>query len=89
MKADIPAIGKEYVEYMSEEIKSINLDILLYGATGQGRVSSELDISFIVEKFDSKDYEKIKNLTLEFQKQHKVNLDEEVPYSSKLIYTDL
>ena len=49
MKADIPAIGKEYVEYMSEEIK---------------------------------------NLTIEFQKQHKMNLDEEVPYSSKLIYTD-
>ena len=88
MKADIPAIGKEYVEYMSEEIKNINPDILLYGSTVYGKISSDLDISFIVEKFDSKDYEKIKNLTIEFQKQHKMNLDEEVPYSSKLIYTD-
>lgn len=81
-------IGKEYVEYIKEETKNINPDILLYGSTVYGKVSSDLDITFIVKKFDSKDYEKIKNLTIEFQKQHKMNLDEEVPYYSKLIYTD-
>ncbi len=88
MKTDIPYIGEEYVEYVGKETKHINPDILLYGSTVYGKVSSDLDISFIVKKFDSKDYEKIKNLTIEFQKQHKMNLDEEVPYSSKLVYTD-
>lgn len=88
MKTDIPNIGREYVEYVKEETKNMNPDILLYGSTVYGKISSDLDISFIVEKFDSKDYEKIKNLTIEFQKQHKMSLDEEVPYSSKLIYTD-
>lgn len=88
MKKDIPSIGEEYVKYVSKETKHMNPDVLLYGSTVYGKVSSDLDISFIVKKFDEKDYEKIKNLTIEFQKQHKMNLDEEVPYSSKLVYTD-
>lgn len=88
MQAYIPEIGKEFVEYVREETKNVNPDILLYGSTVYGKVSSDLDIAFIVKKFDSNDYEKIKNLTIEFQKRHKMNLDNEVPYSSKLVYTD-
>ena len=88
MKTFMPNIGKEYVEYVGKEIKHMNPDILLYGSTVYGKITNDLDISFIVKKFNSKDYEKIKNLTIEFQHQHKMNLDEEVPYSSKLIYTD-
>ncbi|MBO5004632.1 MAG: hypothetical protein J6D03_05190 [Clostridia bacterium] len=88
MKNDIPDIGKEYIEYMSEETKHINPDILLYGSTVYGNVSSDLDISFIVKKFDDKDYKRIRDLTIEFQKQHNMNLDEEVPYYSKLVYSD-
>lgn len=88
MQKYIPEIGKEYLNYISEETNNINPDILLYGSTVYGKVSSDLDISFIVKKFDTEDYEKIKNLTIQFQKNHKMNLDEEVPYSSKLVYTD-
>lgn len=88
MKTKIPDIGKEYIEYMNEETKNTNPDILLYGSTVYGKVSSDLDISFIVKKFDVKEYERIKDLTMEFQKQHKMNLDEEVPYSSKLVYSN-
>ncbi len=88
MKNDIPDIGKEYVEYMSEETKKSNPDILLYGSTVYGKISSDLDVSFIVKRFDNDEYERIKKLTIDFQKQHKMNLDDEVPYSSKLVYTD-
>lgn len=88
MKTDIPDIGKEYIKYMNRETKNINPDILLYGSTVYGKVSSDLDISFIVKKFDIKDYERIKDLTIKFQKQHKMNLDDEVPYSSKLVYSN-
>ena len=88
MKTEIPEIGKEYIEYVNEETKKINPDILLYGSTVYGKISSELDISFIVKKYDKEEYEKIKNLTMEFQRKHGMNLDEEVPYSSKLVYTD-
>ena len=60
MKANMPNIGREYVEYVNEETKNMNPDILLYGSTVYGKVSSDLDITFIVKKFDSKDYEKLK-----------------------------
>lgn len=85
---NIPGIGKEYADFMNSETKNLNPDILLYGSTVYGKVSSDLDISFIVRKFNKSDYEKIKNLTMEFQRKHNMSLDEEVPYSSKLIYTD-
>lgn len=85
---EIPEIGREYVKYMSEESKRTKPDILLYGSTVYGRISSDLDISFIVKKFNEEDYERIKNLTISFQKQHNMDLDEEVPYSSKLLYRE-
>lgn len=88
MKAHIPDIGKEYIEYMNEETKNKDSDILLYGSTVYGKVSSDLDISFIVKKFNVKEYERIRDLTIKFQKQHNMNLDEEVPYSSKLVYSN-
>lgn len=88
MKTDIPDIGKKYIEYMNEKTENVESDILLYGSTVYGKVSSDLDISFIVKKFDIKEYERIRDLTIKFQKQHKMNLDEEVPYSSKLVYSN-
>ena len=88
METNIPDIGKKYTEFINEETKNLNPDILLYGSTVYGKVSSDLDISFIVRKFDKQDYERIKKLTMEFQRRHNMSFDEEVPYSSKLIYTD-
>lgn len=88
MKREIPNIGKEYIEYIQEETKQIHPDILLYGSTVYGKISSDLDISFVVRKFKQEEYEKIRDLTIEFQKEHDMCLDEEVPYSSKLVYTD-
>lgn len=88
MEKEIPKIGQEYVEFMNEETKHINPNILLYGSTVYGKVSSDLDISFIVKKFSPEDYERIRDLTIDFQKQHHMNLDEEVPYTSKLVYTE-
>lgn len=88
MKEKMPNIGKEYIEYVEEEVKRTNPDIILYGSAVYGKISSDLDISFIVKKFNSEDFEKIKKLTINFQKSHNMDLDEEVPYASKLIYTD-
>ena len=88
MKNYIPDIGREYIEYMSGETKKTNPDILLYGSTVYGKISSDLDVSFIVKKYKKDDYQRIKQLTIECQKKHNMSLDEEVPYSSKLVYTD-
>jgi len=88
MNSDVPNIGKKYLEYVNEKAKNMNPDILLYGSAVYGKISSDLDITFVVRKFDSKNYEDIKKLTIEFQRLHGMELDQEVPYASKLIYTD-
>lgn len=87
MQNNIPEIGKEYVSFIQKEIKDVRPDILLYGSTVYGKISSDLDISFIVKRYNKEEYEKIRDLTIEFQKRHNMDLDAEVPYSSKLIYT--
>lgn len=88
MISSIPNIGEEFIKYIYDDVKKINPDILLYGSTVYGIVSSDLDIAFVVKKFNKYDYQRIKQLTIEFQKKHNMSLDEEVPYSSKLLYTE-
>ena len=88
MKREIPKIGEEYTQYIEENMGNLDSDILLYGSTVYGKISSDLDISFIVKKFDQKEYQAIETLTKNFQEEHDMNIDEEVPYSSKLVYTD-
>ena len=88
MTNDIPNIGKEYVDYLRSKKQNTSSDILMYGSAVYGKVTHDLDVSFIVKEFNSEEYEKIKSATVEFQALHGMELDQEVPYSSKLIYTD-
>lgn len=87
MQNDIPDIGKEYIEFLKEKKQAISSNILMYGSTVYGMVSHDLDISFIVRNFNQEEYKKIKARTIEFQTSHNMELDQEVPYSSKLVYT--
>ena len=85
---DIPDIGREYIEFLKEKKQATSSNILMYGSTVYGMVSHDLDISFIVRSFNQEEYEKIRERTIEFQTSHNMELDQEVPYSSKLVYTD-
>ncbi|MCI9246898.1 MAG: FHIPEP family type III secretion protein [Clostridia bacterium] len=88
MQNDIPDIGREYIEFLKEKKQATSSNILMYGSTVYGMVSHDLDISFIVRSFNQEEYEKIRERTIEFQTSHNMELDQEVPYSSKLVYTD-
>lgn len=88
MQNDIPDIGKEYIEFLKEKKQDTSANILMYGSTVYGMVSHDLDISFIVRSFNPEEYKKIKARTIEFQTSHNMELDQEVPYSSKLVYTN-
>lgn len=88
MQNDIPDIGREYIEFLKEKKQDTSQNILMYGSTVYGKVSHDLDISFIVKRFNQNEYEQIKARTIEFQTSHNMKLDQEVPYSSKLVYTD-
>jgi len=86
MKNDIPYLGQKYVECIESTVDALDPNILLYGSTVYGVVSSDLDISMIVKDYSPDDYERIKEKTIRFQREHNMDLDEEVPFSSKLIY---
>lgn len=81
-------LGEEFVDYIKKDVKSLDPSILLYGSTVYGKVSSDLDIAFIVQDFSEQDFKKIRNLSVDFQKMHGMQLDQEVPYESKLVYRE-
>lgn len=88
MGSNIPEIGKEFIEYINDNTKKVKSDVLLYGSTVYGNITSDLDITFFVKDIKQEDYKTIERLTIEFQKEHNMSLDDEVPYASKLIYTE-
>lgn len=81
-------IGQEFVEYIKQEAQKLNPDVLLYGSTVYGKISSDLDIAFIVKDFTEQDFKRIRDLSVEFQQVKGMELDQEVPYESKLIYRE-
>ena len=52
MKTEIPEIGKEYIEYVNEETKKINPDILLYGSTVYGKISNDYVYVYLLNNSD-------------------------------------
>ena len=80
------SIKIEYLNYIKSIISNMTPDILVYGSIIYGIETSDLDVAFITLDFNQNDFEKIKNATIQFQKEYGMPLDEEVPYSNKLIY---
>ena len=83
------SLGRKYLEYINENIDSLNgFNILLYGSAALNNVNtSDLDVAYIVKDWDENLFQKIKELTIKFQKKYGMRLDEEVPYENKLIYS--
>lgn len=83
---DNKILETEYLNYIKPIILSMNPDILLYGSTIYGIETSDLDVAFITLDFNKQEFERLKNATIQFQNDFGMTLDEEVPYSNKLIY---
>lgn len=81
-------LGEEFIQYIRKDVERLNPSVLLYGSTVYGKISSDLDIAFIVKDFNDQDFRKIRDLAVEFQKVKGMELDQEVPYESKLIYRE-
>lgn len=87
MNDDGVKLGKEYVKYISG-INHLEPSVLMYGSTVYGKISSDLDVSLVVKDFSREDFDKLKRMTIDFQRQNGLSLDEEVPYESKLMYRE-
>ena len=78
-----------FKKFILSQINDLSSDaiILIYGSAAYGKISSDLDVVFILEKCDCILYEKIENAVVEFQKINNMQIDVEVPYYNKLVYT--
>lgn len=82
-------IDKAYRYY--EIVKKIfdDMTMILYGSTVFGNNNSDLDVCFVRNNdLNIEQLEYLKAITIDFNKENFLKIDEEVPYDNKLIYTD-
>jgi len=78
------------VEYKNEIEKIINdMTLVLYGSTVYGVNTSDLDLCFVRNsELDESKLKELIEFTKDFHLKYNLRIDEEVPYESKLIYTN-
>lgn len=64
-----------------------DLTIIVYGSNIYNVISSDLDVCIIFDKLNVIDCESLFYLVKKFQIDNSLSIDEEIPYSNKLIYT--
>ena len=77
----------KYYEMITENFSEIVDSVIFYGSNIYNENSSDLDVCIIVNCYDEMIKEKIISETIKFHLNNKLKLDDEIPFSNKLIYT--
>lgn len=80
-------ICNEYATFIKDKIKDIDYIIIFYGSNIYNLSSSDLDICIILDTIDNIKVKDFINYTIQFQKNNNLKIDEEIPFTNKLIYT--
>ncbi len=80
-------ICNEYCKLIMEKFSNDVESIIIYGSNIYRENSSDLDVCIIVKKNNKKLQQKIISETLKFHCKNDLKIDDEIPYSNKLIYT--
>lgn len=79
---------KNYYKMIMSNFNEYNPIIIYYGSNIYNESSSDLDICLIFEHILNDDVsEKLIEKTKEFQKDNGLKIDEEIPFTNKLVYT--
>lgn len=80
---------KKIKKYIFLNIPNLPKDcmIVVYGSSAYGKKSSDLDVAFILKQYNKKLYNLIEKYTIQFQIDRGMQIDQEVPYINKLVYT--
>lgn len=79
-------LGREYAKIVCNKFGE--MISVLYGSTVFGVDSSDLDMCFIRDKdLTNNDMKILKKMTIDYHMSNNLQLDDEVPYERKLIYT--
>jgi len=77
----------KYAKYIKNKIRDLDYIIIFYGSNIYNLSSSDLDICIILENIDDVRINDFIKYTIEFQKENNLKIDEEIPFTNKLIYT--
>lgn len=82
-------ILKDFKKYIYLNIPNLPKDcmIIVYGSSAYGKKKSDLDVAFVLKQYNKKMYDLIEKYTIQFQIDRDMQIDQEVPYSNKLVYT--
>lgn len=89
MKND--AIWADLISDYSNRIQNAFPDdepiVMLYGSCTENIVSSDFDVCVILHHYDEMIAQKISDITVSFHEDHRMKLDDEVPFSVKTVYS--
>lgn len=77
----------EYIDLIFKKYSYLNPTVIIYGSNIYNGSSSDLDVCIILTKKDEEIEKCIIKDTVEFHRNWNLRIDEEIPYTNKLIYT--
>ena len=80
-------ICKKYVNMIKEKYSDIIDTIIIYGSNIYEGNLSDLDVCIIVQNITHREKRNIINDTIKFHLNNGLKLDEEIPFSNKLVYS--
>lgn len=80
-------ICSEYCNLINEKFGDNIISIIIYGSNIYNENSSDLDVCLIAHENTTELQERIISETMKFHLKYNLRIDEEIPYSNKLIYT--
>ena len=80
-------ICEKYVKMINDNTDGYVKSIVIYGSNIYGVTASDLDVCLITDNISKELKEKLINLTIKFHNDNQLMLDDEVPFSNKLVYT--
>lgn len=89
MKKDIKLnkICQEYVNLIKKNFGNIIISIIIYGSNIYNENSSDLDVCIIIKNYSKEIEKELIEKTIAFHKNNNLKIDEEIPFTNKLLYT--
>ncbi len=87
LNPEIKKLGYKYSLKIKKIFGALDPIIILYGSSIRGVANSDFDVCTIMHFYDEQVVKTIKDLTIEFHKSNGLQVDNEVPFDNKIIYS--
>lgn len=87
LSATIVKLAEDYASKVKKEFEGRDPIVVLYGSSLNSVTAHDFDVVLFLHNYDDEDMKKISEITHDFHVRNGMIIDDEVPYSNKLIYT--